>query len=206
MRRRVRARLAAVVVGLLVVFATLACSGSAAAGARGCHKLRLTGLSVRQARAKAALAHCKVTLRGAPVHAPAEQTVARQSVGSGNKTITLWVNPQCEAPPHEPAYASGPTQLVTALYSAGGPPRPGVPCWTALAGTVVVTDAAGAIVASQDVESGELAHIPLAAGDYSVEGVYDTVILNGNPAHSRSQLVAVVAGQTVRQDVTVGIP
>jgi hypothetical protein len=214
-RVRQKGRAGLFALGLLPGLAALgAFAGNAGAAStvhhRGCRSLKVNGMSVRAARAKAAKASCFVRLDGAPVHTASRQQVA---VDSGSaRSLTLWVFPEgCEWLPSEPLYTSGPTQLVSALHVVGGgAPRlhqqPHPECGRNWAGTVIVLNEAGEQAASEHVVSGELARISLSPGRYTVEGVYDTATVNGQPAHSLLEHVTVLAGKTVRQDVTYGFP
>jgi hypothetical protein len=102
---------------------------------------------------------------------------------------------------------------VSGLYLDGGPARlrsarrcsalSGTPD----AGTITVTDpATGRIVAAVAVRGAGLAKIPLAPGTYDVVGTFATAYRNGQHMQSQPVQVTIAAGETVRQDVSVGIP
>jgi hypothetical protein len=181
--------------------------GREATAAGHCHGLRLKGLSVAAARARAQHAHCALRFKGAKIRDAKRQTVTRQQ-GDGGRLLTLWVGAMCDKPEHEPVLTAGPTELVSGLYAGGGPPVRGPqPCPTPGSGTITVTNAAnGEVVARQPVSSGSVATIPLPPGEYSIVGTFTGVIVNGQPAQSPPQAVTIPAGTTVRQDLEFSYP
>jgi hypothetical protein len=114
-------------------------------------------------------------------------------------------HPSIPVPPNEPVYRTGPTELVSGLYIQGGPvppppckPKPRGP----YAGTITVSSAStGMAVASQSVNNGHLAHIPLARGKYTVSGKFA-----GGGVTTFSATVRVRRGLKVRQDVFEDVP
>jgi hypothetical protein len=193
----------------------------AAGRAAVCRVPSLTGLLVTVARKRAVRAGCRTLLLGAPVQRPEIQTIGRQSSPPGRQrgVITIWVNPLCSGsaaagpPQGEPFSKPGPTALRSGLYLDGGPhvfrsvPRCASISGTPGAGTITVTDpVSGAILASATVAAGQLATIPLPAGTYTILGTFANAISNGQHMQSLPERVAIPAGETVRQDVSIGIP
>jgi hypothetical protein len=127
----------------------------------------------------------------------------------------VWLVAECaemgapDPPDGEPFVTVGPTELVSGLYIAGGPfeifpgrCRPGTPG----AGTVAAIDpASGATVASATVAKGHLATIPLAPGNYTIDGTFADATVAGVPMMI-SLSVTIPAGRTVRQDVVASVP
>jgi hypothetical protein len=75
------------------------------------------------------------------------------------------------------------------------------------AGTITVASlSTGEIIASQAVADGQLAAFPLAPGEYTISGMFDHVIFNGEQARPEPRVVVIPAGMTVRDDLIVGIP
>lgn len=173
----------------------------------------LAGLTVERAKRAAHRAGCHVRLAGAALVKPTIQTVGNEypRAGARGRIVTLWVNSFCVGsaalgpPEGEPFLQPGPSKLISGIYFDGGPlvessapqcPRVGEPS----AGTITVSDMAGAVVASQTVTSeDQFAEIPLAPGSYVVVGVSGD--LNSAPID-----VSVPANETVRQDVALNIP
>jgi len=186
-----------------------------------CRAPRVTGLVLGVAREHAAKAGCSLRLMGAPVQRATMQTISRQSPRPGGhaRVITVWVNPLCSGSAargpglSEPFVTSGPTELVSGLYLAGGPlrhwsePRCDARVGTPGAGTITVSNAAGTIVvATQSVTEGKLARIPLAPGAYTLTGTFANATSNGQQIRTRPQIATIPRGETVRQDVVESIP
>jgi hypothetical protein len=184
----------------------------------GCRPPRLKGLTLARARARAARAGCRLAVVNGQVRAeePA-QLVARQAHRSGRqgRLIRVWLVPLCAQvgapgpPAGEPIVTTGPTELISGLYVAGGALlllpicRPGV----SSAGTITIVDpATGAIVASATVATGQLATFPLAPGTYAIEATFADASTDGLADHSIPQSVTIPAGKTVRQDTVVSVP
>jgi hypothetical protein len=196
--------------------------GHESAGRRtACRPVRLTGLTVSAAEARAARAGCPLRLHGAHVKSPEIQTIAGQTVvrSRGGRAIAVWVNQLCldsadpGPPAGEPRSTPGPTGLVSGLYLDGGPlaHRSARDCesisGTPGAGMVTVSNpATGAVVASQSVANGQLAKIPLPAGTYTLVGTYANAFVNDQHMQSRPVTVTIAAGESVRQDISVSIP
>jgi hypothetical protein len=185
-----------------------------------CRVPRLTGLTVSGARKRAAEAGCRVRLLGAPVKRPEVQTIRGQTAHPRPlQAIAVWVNPLCSGsaeagPPHgEPFLAPGPTGLLSGLYLDGGPhrfrsaPRCASIAGTPSPGTIAVSDPlSGAVVADKSVAEGRLASIALPPGTYVIVGTFANSFTNGQHIQSFPRTITIVAGKTVRQDVSVGIP
>jgi hypothetical protein len=186
-----------------------------------CLTLRVGGLTVSRARARAKRSGCRLQLRGEPVRRADIQTVSRQSArrARSGRVIVAWVNPLCPGsadagpPAGEPSETPGPTDLVSGLYLSGGPLRftsaprcvshSGIPG----AGTITVTDpGTGASVAAQTVGRGQLARIALPPGKYVVVGTFAEAFAGGKQMQSRPMFVTISAGETIRQDVSISIP
>jgi hypothetical protein len=186
---------------------------------RGCHVPRLTGLTLAIARQRAAHANCSLRVQGAKLVQAEIQTVMRQSPGAGGHSsrVAVWLNPVCRGEAaygpeiREPVVTAGPTRLVSGFYLVGGPlatfsdagcKRPTPP---AGAGTVEVTDASGAVVATQSSADGHFVEIPLPAGSYTITGTFLGAIINGvHP--KRSESVVIPPHHMVRQDFFLDIP
>jgi hypothetical protein len=211
----------------LVAAAMLLCAASGSASAHqartvgtGCHVPRFTGLTLSAARKRAAHAHCNLRVKGAALEQAEVQTIERQSPARGGRSssVTVWLNPFCRreadyAPElKEPLVTQGPTELVSGFFLVGGPdsrrfsdrgcklpaPPPG-------AGTVDVTNASGAVVATQTSTYGHFVEIPLPAGSYTITGTFLGATVNEvHPKESES--VVIPAGHTVRQDFFLNIP
>jgi hypothetical protein len=192
---------------------------AAASASSGCHVRRLTGLTLTVARERASHVGCALRIKGAPLQQAGIQTVERQSTTTGahSSTVTVWLNPFCRgsAAPgpglKEPSLTRGPTVLISGFYFAGGPlahfSDPGCqrPAPPPSAGSVEVTNASGAVVATQTSTSGYLAAIPLPAGSYAIVGTFLDATRNGvHPTESES--VVIPPGRTVRQDFVLSIP
>lgn len=220
---RPKARVVMVILLCVLLTSGVAFAGTSATGDRlgTCGSLRLAGLTVQSARARAAHAGCRLRLQGQRVVSPEVQTIAKQSARRvrGRRILVLWVNPLCmgsaaAGPPRgEPFATPGPTELMSGLYLAGGPlversvPSCSAAAGTPGAGTITVTDpASGKVVASQAVASGRLASIPLPPGTYAIVGTYANAFAGSRHLESLPIKVTIVSGRTVRQDVTVSIP
>jgi hypothetical protein len=204
----------------LVVLAAscLAPSGAAATGASSCTVPRLTGLTLEVARRRLARAGCALEARHVAPQFAGMQTVAAQlpSPGRRSSRVTVWLNPLCHggaayAPQfEEPAYADGPSELLSGFYLDGGPlvifsdPRCRRPEPSPEAGSVEVLDAAGSVVATASSSAGQLVAIPLAPGAYTLRG---TPARGGGIglAQPLTKSVVVKAGETVREDFVVPI-
>jgi hypothetical protein len=217
---------AAIVRRALVVAVTLLCavSGSASAhpavaAGRSCHVPKLTGLTLKAARERAAHARCRLRVKGAVLEGAEIQTVARQSPSRGGRSsrVTVWLNPICHREAaygpelKEPLLTPGPTELVSGFFMVGGPLRqfstPGckLPAPPLGAGTVEVTNAGGAVVATQTSASGHFVEIPLPAGSYTITGTFLNATVNG--VHPKeSEAVTIPAGHSVRQDFFLNVP
>ncbi len=192
------------------------------------HVPRLVGLSLSAARHRAARAGCKLQAReagsgqivGQQPHSPnLAQPVVRQTPRAGRaggvgRTVTVWLKPPCRQsadpgpPAGEPLVKRGPTELVSGLFLAGGPPSHSPHCrsGTPSPGTITVTSSAtGAVVASDNVAYGQLATIPLAPGTYTIHGTFADAFSNDQPIEAQPRQVTIVAGYTVRQDVVASI-
>jgi hypothetical protein len=195
--------------------------GATAGHAARCNAAHLTGLTVEKARPRARHAGCSLRLRGVKLTMASIQTIARTHVEGG--TIVAWVNPLCPhmaaagPPGGEPKLTPGPSELISGLYLAGGPlllasaPHCREIVGTPTAGTITVRDLAppagdGAVVATETVGQGQLAHLMLAPGTYSVEGVFGEASINGMHGESQPLTVKIPAGDTVRDDVVLPIP
>lgn len=174
---------------------------------------RLTGLTLAKARLRAARYGCRVHVAGAPIlTVPGERVItgidpgrriARHEPQPGvrGQSIDVWLVPECVEPGYpgppagEPLVTSGPTELISGLYLAGGalgmyrgPCRQGTPG----AGTITVVDpASGATVASVTIANGQLATIPLAPGTYTINGTFSdarTGYQPNRPRHADAEL------------------
>lgn len=209
---------AALVAAVFFVVAAGASARPAGRVVHVCHVPRLTGLTLSVARDRLAHTGCSLRVRGAALEEAQIQTVERQSPASGRRssTVTVWLNPLCHGSAaygpglNEQVLTPGPTELVSGFYLDGGPlarfsdpgcKRPAPPPG---AGTVVVMDASGAVVATQTSTSGQFIRIPLPAGSYTVTGTFLDATSNGvHPTTSESLVVP--PGQTVRQDFFLSI-
>ncbi|HEV3046613.1 MAG TPA: carboxypeptidase-like regulatory domain-containing protein [Solirubrobacteraceae bacterium] len=214
---------AAVTAAALVCAAATGTPAGARAGGRqhgGCRAPRLAGLTVAEARTRAARAGCALRMRGAPLKLASVQTVLRQSPASGSRAarVTVWLNPMCFGSAasgpglQEPVLKAGPTGLISGFYLAGGPlarfSTPGChrPAPPPGAGTVEVLDpATGAVLATQTSGEGAFVRIPLPAGPYTIRGTFLDATTNG--AHPTiTQSVSIPAGYSVRQDFVLAVP
>jgi hypothetical protein len=187
---------------------------------------RLVGLSLSAARHRAARAGCKLQAREAGSgqivgpHSPnlalpvVRQTPRAGRAGGLGRTVTVWLKPPCRQsadpgpPAGEPLVKRGPTELVSGLFLAGGPPSHSPRCrsGTPSPGTITVTSSAtGAVVASDNVAGGQLAMIPLVPGTYAIQGTFGNAFANGQAISPPPQQVTITAGYTVRQDVVASI-
>jgi hypothetical protein len=142
------------------------------------------------------------------------QSIRTQSPRPGQVTnlLTAAVNPLCPSssnigpPPGEPLETPGPTELDTGLFIEGGAfiYRSAPNCkdlvGSSSAGTITVTNSAGAVIASTTLTAGQLLKITLGAGQYTINGVF----ANGNDVGPMT--VAVAAGEVVRQDLVLDVP
>jgi len=177
-------------VAALATVAALPAAGGAAAAGSGCVAPDVAGVSLGMARHALSSSGCGVTVRQLPAHGSfvtpsspdARQLVARQSPrgGSRTRTVTVFVEPLCAQPALPgPKHAGteqrrGPTELVAALYLQGGPVKTSPRCRNALpeAGTVTISTAAGAPIATRRVRDGHFAVFPLAPGGYVLSGTF----------------------------------
>jgi len=210
------ALLAVVIAGLIVA----AIDGATNAPAREtCRVPRLTGLTLETARGAATRAGCRLHRTGAVLKLASVQTVGRQTPAPGHRaaSVTVWTNPLCFGiaayPPafKEPRPTAGRTELVSGFFLVGGPlvrfstrhcsRPPSVP----EAGTVVVTDASGIVVARQSSHQGDFVKVPLAPGTYKVSGTFNEASFNG--VHPKKiQQVVIPSGEAVRQDFFLDVP
>jgi hypothetical protein len=187
----------------------------AAASPTNCRAPRLTGATVTVARRDAKVAGCTLRLIGAKLQVPQVQTILRQSVPVGRLTevVTPTVNPLCGGaaldgpPPGEPLISAGPTELISGLFIEGGPyvMRSAPTCKdvaeTSSPGTITVTDAAGTVIVNREVLArGELLHVKVAPGRYTITGN----LTKNNKLGPVT--VKVPNGDTVRQDLTLQVP
>jgi len=194
-------------------------AATAAANCRPAPALR--GLTLAAARLKAARAGCRLSVSNPGSQDDALRVVASQAARRGPRgsTIDLRLGPLCMTlrspgpPPHEPLIKSGPTELVSGLFLAGGPVSlySAARCWsfvgTPSAGTITLTDrATGARVAKQTVAEGQLAQFRLAPGSYTITGTFADAVAGGVPLTTPAQTVDIPQGDTVRQDVVASIP
>ena len=89
--------------------------------------------------------------------------------------------------------AEGPVVLFSTLDCRRSPEPPE-------AGSVVVSDDAGAVIASTHVSRGHLLTIALAPGTYTLAGTFQDATINGlHP--SLSEQIVIPAGKAVRRDL-----
>jgi hypothetical protein len=146
---------------------------------------------------------------------PKIQTIRKQSARPGPtaKLVTVTVNPLCPGtsalgpPPGEPLLTPGPSELDTGLFIEGGALifRSAPVCkylvGTSSAGTITVTNSAGAVLANNTVlRAGQLLKITLSPGQYVVTGVF----AGGEKAGPVK--VSVPAAEVVRQDLVLYVP
>jgi hypothetical protein len=207
-----------VVTALIVAVLPLAFSVTAkvaAASTASCHAPRLTGLTVTVARRHAKVAGCDVRLVGAKLQMPQIQTIRTQNVRPGRVTrvVTLSVNPLCSGaadngpPAGEPIITPGPTELISGLFIEGGPfffrsaPNCKEVAEKSSPGWITVTNAAGTVIVyKMELASGQLLHVKVPAGKYTITGVLSVNNKVGPIT------VNVPAGKTVRQDLTLDAP
>jgi hypothetical protein len=204
---------------VLLVASVSASAGPATRARRACHVPRLAGLTLSFARGRASRAGCTLRVKGAALEQAQIQTVERQSpvAGGHSSSVTVWLNPLCRGEAaygpglEEPVVARGPTKLVSGFYLVGGPSVPfsDPGCKRSVlppgAGTVEVTNASGAIVATQTSARGHLVEITLPAGSYTITGTFLNATVNGvHPKEPES--VVIPPGDTVRQDFFLAIP
>jgi hypothetical protein len=118
-------------------------------------------------------------------------------------------DPESEGPFVSPHVTPGPTELVSGFYvDAFGPPPWRLPegCEAPAektgSGTVEVRGASGEMVATQTVEEGHFAEIPLPAGSYTIVGTFTGVKFNGEHPEETESIV-IPPGDTVRKDFLV---
>jgi hypothetical protein len=199
--------------------------------AAGCRRApRLVSLTLARSRRLAAESGCRIRVAGAPILGPYGQRplvrvsggegrrrIARQAPRPGGRaqTIDVWLVPECAemgapgAPPGEPFVRSGPTELISGVYLAGGPfevfpgaCRKGVP----EAGRITVAARpSGTTVARAGVARGHLATIPLPPGTYTIDATFADATANGRPMTS-SAWVTIPPGKTVRLDIVASVP
>ena len=213
-KRSLRTWLAVLALGVLAPLSVTGGSVATAAAATFCHAPRLTGLTVSAARNRARSASCRLRFVGATISRPTVQTIHTQSVRPGQlaRLVTLDVNPLCGGainpgpPPGEPIIKSGPTELITGLFIAGGAyiersePNCKAIVGKSSAGTITVTNSAGSVVATMTLNAGQLLSVNVSAGAYSVSGVF----AGGNRVGPIT--VSVGANQIVRQDLVLDVP
>jgi hypothetical protein len=180
---------------------------------------RLTGVTLKVARIRAAHAGCRLRTRGAVVKQPAIQTVERQSPAASRRSssVTLWLNPFCLGPAaygpgiSEPLVTPGPTELIAGFYIIGGPLRrfssPGCkrPRRAPGAGTVEVTSQSGTLVAKATSTAGHFIEIPIPAGSYTARGTFTNGFIKGDN-YVAVESVLIPAGRSVRQDFFWPVP
>ena len=126
----------------------------------------------------------------------------------------VWLNPLCHREAaygpglKEPLVTPGPTELVSGFFLIGGPDRAfstpacKLPAPLPEGGTVEVTSASGAVVATQTSTYGHFVEIPLPAGSYTISGT-----LTGSGTNlPETESVVIPPGDTVRQDFFLNIP
>lgn len=220
--RKGQVRLASVALLIIVTalcVASLNAAGRPVIASKVCHAPQLRGLTLDVARLKAAKAGCKLRLKGAAVKQPEVQTVDRQSPPAGrhSSTVTVWLSPFCFGSAAygpviaEPTVMPGPTELVSGFYLDGGPlARFSAPhCKRSepppAAGMVEVTNATGALVATQTSTAGHFVKILLPAGSYTIRGTFLDATINGtHPTETMS--LAIPTGHTVRRDFFLSVP
>ena len=214
MRPSLRSWLAVVTLVTVAPLMATAPLEPAGAATHSCHAPRMVGLTVTAARSRAASSGCQLRLTGAPVKMAKIQSIRTQSPRPGQVTnlLTAAVNPLCPSssnigpPPGEPLETPGPTELDTGLFIEGGAfiYRSAPNCkdlvGSSSAGTITVTNSAGAVIASTTLTAGQLLKITLGAGQYTINGVF----ANGNDVGPIT--VAVAAGEVVRQDLVLDVP
>jgi hypothetical protein len=213
----------AAVIGVLVLtFAVTAGHASplraTRASAAACDVPSLTGLTLRNARARAIRAGC--TLRLVDVQPPgarARQRVVQQVPTSGvsARPIRVWLAPRCpkpgptSLPAREPLLTVGPTELISGFYVVGGPVFPPWICPRVPepeADTITVIEpTTGMTVGSATVGEGQLAVIPLAPGTYEVQAAPATPVSNLGPP-TTDKTVTIPAGMSVREDFIAAVP
>jgi hypothetical protein len=186
---------------------------------RPCRVPRLVGLTFKKAKLRAERAGCQLQQAGPAVKRPIVQTIARQSPAAGRRaaSLTVWLNPLCFGAAlygptiKEPRATAGPTELVSGFFLRGGPlrqfssrhcfrpaPPPG-------AGTVVVRDTTGNVVATQTSSRGRFVTIPLPPGAYTITGTFSDASVNGVQPEVTQQIM-IPAGKTIRQDFFLDLP
>jgi len=213
-----------IAVAALATGAALPLAGGAEAAGEGCVAPEVVGVSLSQARRALGSSGCGVEVRQLPAHgsfvtpAPADgrQLVARQSprAGARSGTVTVWVKPLCSQPvlpgPHHPGVAQsrGPTELVAALYLAGGPLRRSPHCRRGVpaGGTLTVSTPAGKPLASRTVRGGRFAIFPLAPGGYVLDGTLSSSRRGGTPVDFPATAFTVGAHRTTRVNIVANVP
>jgi hypothetical protein len=204
-----------VIVAVMPLTLSATTTVAAASTPSTCHAPRLTGLTVTLARRHAKAAGCAVRLVGAKLQMPQIQTVRTQSVRPGGvtKKVTLTVNPLCSGaadngpPAGEPIIEPGPTELISGLFLEGGPFlwRSAPNCKDLVEksspGWITVTNSAGTVIVyKRELTEGQLLHVKVPAGKYTITGVLSVNNKVGPVT------VNVPAGKTVRQDLTLDAP
>ena len=203
------------VVCLSLVPPALATSASGATTHASCRVPRMTGLTVKGARSRAAVAGCTLRLIGATVTMPTVQTIHTQSVRPGRRArvVVDRVNPVCPGsaalgpPPGEPLLKPGPTELIAGLFGEGGPllfrsaPNCKSLVGTSSPGTITVVNAEGTVVVNKmALATGQLLHADVPAGTYTLTGV----LKGGTKVGPLT--VKVPSGEIVRQDLVIDFP
>jgi hypothetical protein len=216
-----RGGVAAVIAVVVLAFAVSAGHASPVRSTRArsaCDVPKLTGLTLRAARARAIHAGCTLRLLDVqPPGARASQRVVQQvpTAGVSARPIRVWLAPRCPKPgptalpAHEPLLTVGPTELISGFYVVGGPAFPPWICPRVpepLADTVTVIDpASGMTMGSATVGQGQLAVIPLPPGTYTIRAAPATPVNNLAPRTS-DQTVTIPAGMSVREDFIAAVP
>ncbi len=209
-----------------VVVVTALCVASVGASARpaarvagACRVPRLTGLTLRVARERAAHAGCTLRVKGSVLDQAGIQTIERQSPAAGGRSssVAVWLNRLCFGSAaygpglKEPVITPGSTKLVSGFYVVGGPlarfSDPGCkrPAPSPQPGTVDVMNASGTVVATQTSTDGHFVEIPLPAGSYTLTGTFLDDTRNGvHPMETKSLVIP--SGDTVREDFFLDVP
>ena len=188
---------------------------AAAASTHGaCRAPHLVGLTVVRARSRAQVAGCQLRFVGAAVRMANIQTVHTQNVRPGlvAKSLTVSVNPLCPSsgligpPQGEPITKLGTTELITGLFIEGGPfVYRSVPVCkdlvgTSSGGTISITNSLGTVIVNRTLSAGQLLHLSVQPGSYTVSGVFSDGLKGGKI------IVDVPSGEVVRQDVVLDVP
>ena len=157
-------------------------------------------------------------MKGAPIERASVQTVQRQSPAAGRRSsrVIVRLNPFCRGQAAvgpgiiEPLIASGPTELISGFYLAGGPltrfsaPRCERPNPAPGPGIVEVLNTAGLTVAMKASTRGHFVRIPLPPGSYTIRGTFLDATSNGKHPQQTASVV-IPAAHTVRQDFVFSI-